>query len=66
MGPSGSEAQQDSKNNLLLITTSTASGEGKVTCVPVVHANIGQLEEDEKYQIKLEGFGEILGIYNQL
>lgn len=66
MGTNGSDVQQQSKYNLLLITTSNAAGEGKVTCVPLLHSNIGQLETDEKYQVKLEGFGEILGIYNQL
>lgn len=66
MGPNGSEVQQASKNNLLLITTLNDAGEGKVTCVPLIHSNIGQLEENGKYQVTLDGFGEILGIYNQL
>lgn len=65
MGPEEKEAKQDSDGRMLLITTQNAKGEGKVTAVPVVHQNIGALEQSKKYQVVLEGFGKILGIYSQ-
>lgn len=66
MGTEEKEVSQESDGRMLLITTQNAKGEGKVTAVPVLHQNIGQLEQNEKYQVVLEGFGKILGIYKQL
>ena len=62
----GTEQSQFSNGHMLLITTQNSLGEGKVTAVPVEHSNIGQLEQNPKYHVVLEGFGEILGIYKQL
>ncbi|MEG0796957.1 MAG: PKD-like family lipoprotein [Odoribacter sp.] len=66
MGAEEKEDSQESADRMLLITTQNAKGEGKVTAVPVLHQNIGQLEQNKKYQVVLEGFGKILGIYKQL
>lgn len=60
------KAIQDSEERLLLVFTCTGNGEGKVTAVPVTHTNIGALEQNRKYHVVLEGFGEILGAYKQL
>lgn len=61
----GSEEIIRSTDKLLLVTTQMANGEGKVTAIPILNQHVGQLEQNRKYQIELDGFGKILGIYKQ-
>lgn len=65
-GTDGNDATQSSEGHLLLIATQKSDGEGKLTCVPIVHQHVGQLEQNKKYHVVLEGFGKILGVYKQI
>lgn len=65
-GISGEEkTTQSSWSNLILVATLNANGEGKLTGIPVLNRLTGQLDQNKEYNIVLEGFGKILGVYQQ-
>lgn len=59
------ETTQSSNGRLVMVVTQNANGEGKLTAIPVINKLTGQLEQNKKYNVILEGFGEILGVYQQ-
>lgn len=53
----------NSANYMLIVTTyNESTGEGKVTCIPVVVPAVGGLEQNEAYHRVFEGFGRIVAI----
>lgn len=64
-GVSGEETYQSSKGRLVFVATQNTNGEGKLTAIPVVNPLTGQLDQNKEYNIVLEGFGRILGVYEQ-
>jgi hypothetical protein len=56
----------NSGNRMMVISTyNESTGEGKVTCVPLMYVGSGTLETDRNFHVVFDGFGRIVSLAHQ-
>ncbi len=67
--PPGSSEERsliNSGNRMMVISTyNESTGEGKITCVPVMYVGSGTLETDRNFHVVFDGFGRIVSLAHQ-